>query len=221
MVAVDAPGHGDSGHDDASLEQGAALLTATGGAGTYVGYSMGGRLALHAAVYHPSLVERLVLIGATPGIEDDADRAARRASDDALAGHLEDVGLEQFLDEWLAQPLFSGLSTAAADLPDRRRNRPDGLAASLRHAGTGTQRPLWDRLPVIDCPVLLLVGEQDSKFGEIADRMCARFPDASLATIEGAGHTVHLEQPAVTAAVLIDWLSTHPPRASPTAAVTP
>ena len=194
---------------------------ATGGAGTYVGYSMGGRLALHAAVYHPSLVERLVLIGATPGIEDDADRAARRASDDALAGHLEDVGLEQFLDEWLAQPLFSGLSTAAADLPDRRRNRPDGLAASLRHAGTGTQRPLWDRLPVIDCPVLLLVGEQDSKFGEIADGMCARFPHASLATIEGAGHTVHLEQPEMTAAVLIDWLSTHPPRASPTAAVTP
>lgn len=107
--AVDAPGHGDSAGVEADLVDGATLLGATGGRATYLGYSMGGRLALHLALSRPALTERLVLIGATAGIEDEDERSARKAADEALAAHIEDIGVDAFLEEWLALPLFAGL----------------------------------------------------------------------------------------------------------------
>jgi 2-succinyl-6-hydroxy-2,4-cyclohexadiene-1-carboxylate synthase len=221
VISVDAPGHGRSHHDEADLPTGATLLAEVGGRATYIGYSMGGRLALHVAVGHPQFVERLVLIGATAGIEDDDERARRRRSDGVLAAHLERVGVDAFLDEWIAQPLFAGLDPVAADLDDRRRNRVDGLAASLRHAGTGAQEPLWHRLGGITCPVLMMVGEHDDKFREIAERMAALLPDASVAVVAGAGHSVHLEQPERAADIVLTWLDDQPPRARPTVAATP
>ena len=147
LTLVDAPGHGRSGHDEADLWTAARLLTEVGGPGVYVGYSMGGRTALHAALAHPEVVRGLVLIGATPGLPGEDERAQRRRADDELASRLLDIGLPAFLDRWLSQPLFAGLDAEAAALPARLTNRPDGLAASLRRCGTGNQEPLWDRLP--------------------------------------------------------------------------
>ena len=115
-----------------------------GGRGTYVGYSMGGRLCLHLALASPQLVDRLVLIGTTPGIEDDANVARRRAADDELADEIERVGVAAFVDRWLSQPLFAGLDRSDADIQARLTNSAAGLASSLRLAGTGTQTPLWD-----------------------------------------------------------------------------
>ena len=89
VVLVDAPGHGGSGAAPVGLVQGAELLVEAGGPGVYVGYSMGGRLALHAALAAPSSVLALVLVGATAGIEDPAERAARRAADEELAASIE------------------------------------------------------------------------------------------------------------------------------------
>jgi 2-succinyl-6-hydroxy-2,4-cyclohexadiene-1-carboxylate synthase len=206
VIAVDLPGHGGASELRTDLWGAADHLVRAGGTGTYIGYSMGGRVALHAALAHRESVEQLVLIGATPGIVDDAERQARRVADDALAAHLEEVGVATFIDEWLAKPLFAGLSPARAQRDDRLRNTASGLASSLRMAGTGTQTPLWDRLSDITCPVLLIVGADDTKFRAIADRMVELLPDASLATIDGSGHTAHLEQPAATVAALATWL---------------
>ena len=205
VVAVDAPGHGGSADARADLVAGAGLLAAAGGRATYVGYSMGGRLCLHLAVARPDLVERLVLVSATAGIDGAEDRAARRASDEELAATLERDGLDAFLDRWLAQPLFATLADAGLD--DRRRNTVAGLASSLRLAGTGTQEPLWDRLPSLPMPVLLVAGARDAKFVAAAERMAALVPDATLAIVDGAGHTVHLERPAAFEDVLRRWLS--------------
>src|SRR6202011_6209711 len=88
----------------------------------YVGYSMGGRLSLHLALERPDLVERLVLVGATAGLASPADRAARRAADEALAGRLAAEGVEAFVDWWLAQPLFAHLQAEAAGREDRLTN---------------------------------------------------------------------------------------------------
>src|SRR4051812_15439764 len=88
---VDAPGHGDAGAVELSFAAGAARLAAAGGAGTYLGYSMGGRYALRIALDRPDLVHRLVLVGASPGVADPDERAARCAADDALADHVEAV----------------------------------------------------------------------------------------------------------------------------------
>ena len=205
VVAVDAPGHGGSADVRADLVTGAALLGATGGPGTYVGYSMGGRLALHLAVARGDLVTRLVLVSATAGIDDAAQRTARRAADDALAATLEADGLDAFLARWVAQPLFATLPDPM--LADRRRNTVAGLASSLRLAGTGTQQPLWDELPAVTMPVLLVAGARDAKFVAAAERMAGLLPHATLAIVPDAGHTVHLEQPAAFEALVRPWLA--------------
>jgi 2-succinyl-6-hydroxy-2,4-cyclohexadiene-1-carboxylate synthase len=206
-VAVDLPGHGDAPPPiDSDLWASADRLVEAGGTGTYVGYSMGGRVSLHATLAHPGAVERLVLIGATAGIDDAAERAARRDSDERLADHIEAVGVTSFVDEWLTNPLFAGLDDTSSQRADRLRNTAAGLAASLRSTGTGTQTPLWDRLGEIACPVLVLVGEHDAKFTELGRRLVAGLPDAQLVVIPDAGHSVHLEQPAATVDAIATWL---------------
>ena len=152
-------------------------------------------LCLQLAVDQPELVRRLVLVSATAGIDDAAERAARRQADEQLAASIERDGVDAFLDRWLALPLFATLPRDAAGLDDRRRNTADGLASSLRLAGTGTQEPLWDRLPELPMPVLLVAGALDTKYVAIAERMAGLIPDATLTVIEGAGHSVPLEAP--------------------------
>ena len=204
--AIDLPGHGSAGDVRADLWGSADHLVAAGGRTTYIGYSMGGRVSLHAALAHPDVVERLVLIGATAGIDNVDARAQRRTDDELLADRIETIGVEAFIDEWLQNPLFAGLTPNQALREDRLHNTADGLASSLRLAGTGTQAPLWDRLIEISCPVLLLVGQQDQKFRAIAERMATALPNAELLAIDDAGHSVHLEQPERTVDALIDWL---------------
>lgn len=208
LLAVDAPGHGHSaGHASASITQGAELLCATAGPAHYIGYSMGGRLCIQAAISHPELVSSLVLIGATAGIEDTAQRTDRRQSDDEKATLLESVGLQQFLQHWLEQPLFRGLPDAARFQQERESNTVAGLAASLRCAGTGSMIPLWDHLHRITCPVLVLTGSNDARYSEIAERLVAGIGSkATHLSIADAGHAAHLEQPESTAQAVLSFL---------------
>jgi 2-succinyl-6-hydroxy-2,4-cyclohexadiene-1-carboxylate synthase len=210
-VPVDLPGHGGARCPaDLDLWASARRLVDIGGAGTYVGYSMGGRVALHGALAAPERVQRLILIGATAGIDDPDERRARRGLDEQLAQRIETIGIPAFIDEWLANPLFAGLDETTALRSDRLRNTSAGLAASLRSTGTGTQDPLWARLDEIQCPALVLVGERDAKFTELAERLVDGLPHAELAVIPGAGHSVHLEQPDASATAIVAWIRTHP-----------
>lgn len=212
LAFVDLPGHGLSGDDDLPIDAAGDPLAALAGRGTYVGYSMGGRFALHAAIAAPDRVERLVLIGATPGIEDDAERAERRRADRARADRVETIGVDAFLDEWLAAPIFATLPPDERGRAHRRRNRATGLAASLRTAGTGEQASLWPELARVDAPTLVLAGALDTKFTDIGRRMAARLPDATFVPIEGAGHAAHTERPDAVAEIIAGWMGTTPDR---------
>jgi 2-succinyl-6-hydroxy-2,4-cyclohexadiene-1-carboxylate synthase len=201
-VVPDLPGHGQAAHRTASFAACAAYVRALAPARfSLVGYSMGGRVALHAGLALGERVERLVLVGAGPGLADPAERAARRSADLALADRIETIGLEAFAREWAAQPLFAGQPdrVAGAAHADRLRNSAAGLAAALRGLGTGAMEPLWDRLGELAVPVSLVVGERDEKFRAIAERMAAHLPDARLVVVPGAGHAAHLESPEVVA----------------------
>lgn len=209
IVAVDAPGHGRSADARVDLWGAGVRIVESCGPADLVGYSMGGRMCLHAAIAVPDRVERLVLVGATAGILDDDARKARRAADEALADRIEsggDDGLPDFLREWLDGPLFARLDDAAADLPSRLENTAAGLASSLRLCGTGSQEPLDDRLHEITAPTLLVVGEHDRRFRTEAERIAAGIPNAQIVEIAGAGHACHLEQPDNFLDVLRGWL---------------
>ena len=205
-LAPDLPGHGQAAERrPASFAACAAYVRALAGQPcVLVGYSMGGRIALHTALAVPGLVERLVLIGASPGLADPAEREQRRRADEALAERIEAVGVAAFAEEWGAQALFAGQDerVAAAAHADRLRNTSQGLAAALRGLGTGVMTPLWDRLPQLGIPVTLVVGARDAKFRAIAERMATALPDARLHVIEGAGHAVPLERPDAVAAAI-------------------
>lgn len=210
VVVADAPGHGDAADLGWSLADAAvpyAEALAPDGPAQWLGYSMGGRLALHVAVARPDAVGALVLVGASPGLADPAERAERRRADDALADHLEAVGTAAFVDEWLAQPLFAGLDPATDQRAARCANDPAGLASSLRLAGTGAQASLWEALATISAPVLLVVGERDAKFRGVADAMAPRFGGAcEVVVLPGTGHACHLEDPEAFSEVVGAWL---------------
>jgi 2-succinyl-6-hydroxy-2,4-cyclohexadiene-1-carboxylate synthase len=209
VVRVDNPGHGSSlEHRDADLREGARLLVRAAGTGVYIGYSMGARLCLHAALQAPRAIRAMVLIGGTAGIIDDAEREARRREDEELARRIERHGVEAFLTEWLALPMFAGLPEWARFDDERRRNTAEGLAASLRNAGTGAMAPLWDRLQGIHCPVLCLSGELDERYGRLAGRLVDAFGGvARHEVVPGAGHAAHLENPEATTRAVRSFLA--------------
>jgi 2-succinyl-6-hydroxy-2,4-cyclohexadiene-1-carboxylate synthase len=210
VTTIDAPGHGLSAAVEANLTDGADLMVeAAPDPATWIGYSMGGRFALHVALRHPQKVKGLVLVSATAGIEDDGERKQRRDSDAALAERVEREGLEQFVRWWVGQPMFATLAEPGID--DRLGGSSAGLASSLRQAGTGSQTPLWDQLPALArVPTLIIAGERDQKYAAIAARLRDSIGGgAQLILLPGAGHACHLEQPdrfvdAVTAFIRPD-----------------
>ena len=169
---------------------------------TVLGYSMGGRVALQLAAAAPERVAALVLEGASPGMDDPAERAARVASDRALADDIERDGIEAFVDRWERVPIFATQARLSDDMRARQRcqrlaNRPIGLANSLRGMGAGAQTSLWPRLHELAMPALLIAGEDDVKYSEMARAMASRMPDATVRVVPGAGHAAHLERPDV------------------------
>lgn len=225
-LAPDLPGHGAStggarggryAFDDALQDLLATLDAAGHRCAHWLGYSMGARLALGCAVLHPARVASLVLIGGRAGIADPAERAARRRADDELAARIEALGVEAFVDEWLAQPLFATQQRLdPAVRAEQRRGRlvheARELAASLRGLGPGAQPPLFAELPRVDVPVLLVAGALDTRFVAAAHDMAAILPHAEVCEIAAAGHAAHLEQPAAVIAAVGDFLRrvTHP-----------
>jgi 2-succinyl-6-hydroxy-2,4-cyclohexadiene-1-carboxylate synthase len=221
LVAVDLPGHGGSDAVRADLPASGGLVADAirGAVGDVpcglLGYSLGARVALHVVTQSDLHVSRVVLIGATGGIEDPEARAARRRSDESLAEGLEASGdVEGFIETWLRGPLFERLGDEA-DRHERLRNSAGGLASSLRLCGTGTQEPLWDAVPTIRCPVLALAGTDDARFAEHARRLASLAPSGVVSLVPGGGHAVHLAQPDHTGRIVAHWLRAVDPDRSP------
>jgi 2-succinyl-6-hydroxy-2,4-cyclohexadiene-1-carboxylate synthase len=202
---LDCPGHGESPTQGRTLSQTANDVAESTRSGILVGYSMGARIALHTALQFPDLVQGLVLISGTPGLRTESERSDRRSSDEALANHIENIGTQQFISEWLSNPMFQGLPTELADIPRRCSNTERGLADSLRFAGTGTQEPLWDKLKSLAMPVLIVTGNKDEKFTQIAQEMTPVILQAEHHVMNNVGHTCHLEDVRQFCDVLENW----------------
>jgi 2-succinyl-6-hydroxy-2,4-cyclohexadiene-1-carboxylate synthase len=221
LVAVDLPGHGDSGSVRADLPATAGLVAEAVRAHVadepcaLLGYSLGARVALHVGIGADLPLSHAVFIGVTAGIEDPAERARRRRSDEDLADELDASGdVEGFVDAWLRGPLFERLEVeGAAQRSERLRNSAAGLASSLRLCGTGTQEPQWDRLAAFPCPVLALAGSDDIRFASHALRVARLVPHGVATLVPGGGHAVHLAQPQAASLIVRHWLDAVGPAA--------
>ncbi|NNF64985.1 MAG: alpha/beta fold hydrolase [Acidimicrobiia bacterium] len=213
VIAPDLPGHGQSEAvadlTDALIAV-AEVLRAVEAPRMLIGYSMGGRLALNVALDHPQLVDRLVLVSTGSGIDDDTLRSARRDSDGELADRLETMSIEDFLDEWLNNPIVAlppSMSDARvhADRAMRSANQPTRLAAALRSLGQGCAPPLSERLGELSMPTLLVSGAKDAKYTEAMAHMATLIPIATHVVIEDAPHNVVAVSPAELTTAIHLW----------------
>ena len=175
-----------------------------------VGYSMGGRLALHVAATRPERIRSLLTIGAHAGLEEDA-REGRRRGDEAMAQRIESEGLESFVSYWSSLPLFAGLerrgpSFVAQVRAERMNNKAGGLAESLRGMGAGAMRPVWDELARVTCPCTFVAGQLDHGYVASARRLAASVHNGRVVVVQRSGHTVHQERPDAFARLLLAHL---------------
>ncbi len=206
VLTLDLPGHGENSRILASLNDTAALLEEALPQEPFVlgGYSFGARVALHFALRYPGRLEALVVVGATRGIFDDTERAARRVSDEALATRIETIGTDAFLDEWLGREMFRSLPPDALERAARSADA-EGLAASLRLAGTGTQRWLEPELRTLTVPTLAIAGGLDHKFSVEATAIAHDVVSGRADLVPQAKHAAHLEQPEATAGIVANF----------------
>ncbi len=209
VVAVDLLGHGMSDVppdpqryrvDEMLLDLGQVLDAFSIERARWLGYSMGGRIALAGAARIPERLSSLILESASPGLAAESERKARRRADEALAEGILRGGMEAFVDHWLGLPLFATQgklpSKVRAHTRERKlQNNPEALAACLRGMGTAAQPSFWDSLESLRIPTLLLAGEEDRKFTQIAELMAQKIPGAELRLIPRSGHAIHLENP--------------------------
>ncbi len=184
-----------------------------------VGYSMGGRLALHVAATRPERILSLLTIGAHAGLDEEA-REGRRRGDEALAQRIEKEGLEAFVNYWSSLPLFAGLerrgpSFIAQVRAERMSNHVAGLAESLRGMGAGAMRQVWDELGRVTCPCTFVAGQLDHGYVASARRLAASVPEGRVEVVIRAGHAVHQERPDAFARVLIAHLEAATPKSEP------
>lgn len=183
----------------ASLVRGANLAPAT-----VVGYSMGARLALSLAIRHPGLVRSLILVSGRRGLDSAEQRQARLRADEQWALLLEHEGMNGFLEQWTAQPLFASLrslpaSILEADREARRQHEPCGLAAALRELGLGRMPSHQQEVSTLSMPVTLMAGGLDHRFVDLGEQLAGEVPDGQLSVVDGAGHNLLLEAPMAVA----------------------
>jgi 2-succinyl-6-hydroxy-2,4-cyclohexadiene-1-carboxylate synthase len=176
-----------------------------------VGYSMGGRLALHVAARRPARILSLLTIGAHAGLEEEA-RDGRRRGDEALAQRITTDGLEAFVDYWSSLPLFAGLERRGAPFlaqvrAERMNNHVTGLADSLRGMGAGVMEPVWDELAHVPFRCTFVAGQLDHGYVASARRLVAAVPNGRVEIVPRAGHAVHQERPDAFARILANHLT--------------
>jgi 2-succinyl-6-hydroxy-2,4-cyclohexadiene-1-carboxylate synthase len=194
-------------HHQHRFEGRLAEIAEAGEGAILAGYSLGGRLALRAALREPDRYAGLVTVGATAGIDDPQARVARAEADDRLASWLEAAPIEDVVAIWERQPLFADQSEQLieAQRAGRLAQDPVNLARLLRSAGQGVLEPVWSELLTLELPLLAIAGARDQGYTSAANKIAATAPNARAAIVADAGHAAHLQQPEKVASLIVDF----------------
>lgn len=195
-------------HEQNRFEGRLGEIAAAGEGRLLVGYSLGGRLVLRAALRDPERYLGVVTIGATAGIDEPVLRSTRAEADERLAAWMEAAPIEDIVGVWERQPLFADQSEGLieAQRPGRLAQDPGGLAMILRTAGQGVLEPVWHELLMLDLPVLALAGARDEGYVRAAKRIADMAPRGRAEIVEDAGHAVQLQRPEAVAGLLEGFL---------------
>ena len=165
-----------------------------------LGYSMGGRLALYLMLHFPKYFYKVILESASPGLLTEKEKIDRVKRDGQIARKLVRMiakdDFNTFLDNWYSQPIFGNIKNHPQFeqmIKNRLRNNSLELAKSLQFMGTGVQPSLWNNLQQNQAPLLLLAGENDTKFVDINIKMVNANEFSELNVIKKAAHNIHLE----------------------------
>ncbi|GIU29770.1 2-succinyl-6-hydroxy-2,4-cyclohexadiene-1-carboxylate synthase [Shewanella schlegeliana] len=208
-ISIDLPGHGGNGiNDNSSLKlptpgfnRCAELVHTTLkqlNISQYhlVGYSLGGRIALHLARLYPQALQSLCLESCHPGLQNADDRVARQANDRDWADKLANLPIKEFLSLWYQQAVFSDLTQAERKqlIHKRANNSAMALLNCYQATSLAEQQDLWDTPSLLPISSHFIAGHQDQKFMALAKRWQQQQP-LSLHCIEASGHNVHLAAP--------------------------
>jgi 2-succinyl-6-hydroxy-2,4-cyclohexadiene-1-carboxylate synthase len=195
-------------HREHTFERRLAEIAAEAEGAVVCGYSLGGRLAIHAALRDPERYAGLITIGAAAGIDEPGARRERASADEKIAAWMETASIEDVVAVWERQPLFADQSESLVE--DQREGRlthdPGELAVLLRTAGQGVLNPVWYELGRLKLPWLALAGARDERYAAAARRIAHEAPNARVELVPDAGHAAHLQQPEAVAELFVDFL---------------
>jgi len=157
------------------------------GESVLLGYSLGGRLALHALLANPSLYKGAVIVSAHLGLKNPEERKKRITADQQLAVKLLDMPFQAFCESWDSQELFKGS-------PKIIRKEQDFDKEALIHALTawslGNQEDLQPQIEALSVPILYIAGSQDTKYVEIAKNLKLKSQRSKIAIVKETGHRI-------------------------------
>ena len=169
-----------------------------------LGYSLGGRLALHACLSRPDLWKSAIVVGADPGLESEEEKKLQLDKDRNWAERLKREPLEKLVDEWDAQPVFCGFENHAPR--NLGEMDPDRLSHQFEVFSKGIQQNLVPKLAELKRPPVLFVsGEKDHKYQGIGEKLAKSSSAINAQVIADAGHRVPWENPESFVQVLIDF----------------
>ena len=190
-------------HREHSFEGRLAEIAAAGEGAVLCGYSLGGRLALHAALRDPGPLRGVVTVGARAG-HRGAGGAQRPGRGRRAARRLDgDAPIEEIVGVWERQPLFADQSRRAGGGAARRAGSsqdPRSLALLLRTAGQGALEPVWHELDELRAAA---AGARRRPRRALRARRASGWPrpapDGRAALVEQAGHAAQLQRPEAVA----------------------
>jgi pimeloyl-ACP methyl ester carboxylesterase len=195
-VAVDLRGHGNSsspetGYSVADMADDVQGLIPAMGIQDFVliGHSMSGKVALALASRQPEGLLRLLLLSPSPPLPEPIPDTDRQ---EMLDTHGQQTAAEETYSKITAKPLSE--SVKAQIVADNLRTSKAAWNAWLM---MGSKETISEQMPSINVPVHILVGTNDKAIPpDVQQEMTLPYlPDATLESIDGAGHLLPWETP--------------------------